>query len=78
MTRGQKLIERVCARPPDIDFNDVRRLLADFGWTLDRERGSHAVFVKLGEDPITVPRVGGRKVKRTYIVQVIIRLGLEC
>ena len=44
---------------------------------LDRETGSHTFFVKAGERAISVPKVGGRKVKRVYIIQVLERLGLE-
>ncbi len=77
MTRRDKLIERIRARPPEADFNDVRRLLEAFGWVLDREKGSHAMFTKPGERTITVPRIGGRKVKRTYLDIIIDRLGLD-
>jgi predicted RNA binding protein YcfA (HicA-like mRNA interferase family) len=78
VTRRQKLISRICARPPEADFGDVRNLLEDFGWTLNRESGSHATFTKQGEYPIVVPKVRGRRVKRTYLEQIIDRLGLEC
>ena len=77
MTRRDKLIERIRARPPEADFNDVRRLLEAFGWVLDREKGSHAMFTKPGERTITVPRIGGRRVKRTYLDIIIDRLGLD-
>jgi predicted RNA binding protein YcfA (HicA-like mRNA interferase family) len=77
VTRREKLIERIRARPPEADFDDVRRVLEAFGWTLARERGSHAHFVKAGELTISVPRVGGRKVKRAYLNVICRRLGLD-
>jgi len=77
MSQIEKLIARMRARPPEADFDDVRRLLEAFGWTLDRIRGSHCHFVKTGEPPLTIPKHGGQKVKRTYVVLICQRLGLD-
>ncbi len=77
MTQLEKLIARIRARPPEADFDDVRSLLEYHGWNLDRERGSHVHFVKLGERTLSVPKVGGRKVKRVYLDQICERLGLD-
>jgi predicted RNA binding protein YcfA (HicA-like mRNA interferase family) len=78
MTRRQKLIARIRSRPPEADFDDVRKLLEEFGWTLDRTRGSHHYFVKRGEMPLpAIPTVSGRKVKRTYLTLIVERLGLD-
>ena len=77
MTQQQKLIERIVARPPEADFNDVRRLLEIFDWTQARQRGSHVTFVKQGQLPIVVAMYQGRKVKRTYLDMICERLGLE-
>jgi len=41
-------------------FAEVRKALEAHGWTLDRIRGSHHVFCKEGEQPISVPVHGGR------------------
>jgi predicted RNA binding protein YcfA (HicA-like mRNA interferase family) len=77
VTQHDKLIECIRARPPEADFNDVRRLLEAFGWTLSRQKGSHMHFTKPGERTITIPRLHGRKVKRVYLAQIIERLGLD-
>ncbi len=77
MSKREKLIDHIRARPPEADFNDVRCLLEHHGWSLDREKGSHTVFVKMGEFPIIVPKSGGHKVKRTYLDQICERLGLD-
>ena len=55
MSKREKFIARIRARPPETDFDDVRCLLEYFGWFLDRVRGSHFTFVKEGEFPLTVP-----------------------
>jgi predicted RNA binding protein YcfA (HicA-like mRNA interferase family) len=66
-----------CRSPPEADFSDVQALLEEFGWTLARERGSHVIFSKPGERPITIPRAGGRKVKRAYLDLICAHLGLD-
>jgi len=77
MSQLEKIIERIRARPPEADFDDVRKLLEGYGYTLDRERGSHCFFVKTGGPPFTIPKKHGRKVKRAYLVEICKRLGLN-
>ncbi len=77
MSRREKLVERIRARPPEADFSDVRALLEEFGWQQQRQKGSHITFGKEGEFPIILPLVSGRKVKRVYLDKIIERLGLE-
>ncbi|MCH8310207.1 MAG: type II toxin-antitoxin system HicA family toxin [Chloroflexi bacterium] len=77
MTQFDKLIARILARPPQVDFNDVRRLLEAYGRALDREKGSHVMFTKPSERTITAPKVGGRRVKRVYLNRIIEILGID-
>ena len=77
MTRRDKLVERIQARPPEADFDDLRTLLEAYGWTLDRQSGNHATFVKPGERSLTVPKAGGQRVKCVYLDQICDRLGLD-
>ena len=77
MTRLDKLIDRIRARPPKADFSDVKTVLIAYGWERRRQRGSHVTFMKAGEYPIVVPLVQGRRVKRTYLVEICERLGLD-
>ena len=77
MTRLDKLVDRIRARPPEADFDDVCTLLKAYGWVLDRQSGSHATFVKPGERSITVPKASGQRVKRVYLDQICDRLGRD-
>jgi predicted RNA binding protein YcfA (HicA-like mRNA interferase family) len=77
VSRREKLIARIRARPPEADFGDVHNLLGEFGWQMDRQKGSHVSFTKAGERSIVVPVVRGRKVKRTYLTEICERLGLD-
>jgi predicted RNA binding protein YcfA (HicA-like mRNA interferase family) len=75
VTKREKLIARIVARPPTARFSDVRALLEDFGYSLDRTKGSHHTFVRTGEFPIVVP-VHDKTVKRVYLVAICERLGI--
>lgn len=77
MTRLEKLIQRIKARPPQADFSDVKRLLEAFGWTKVRQSGSHVAFKKQGERTIIVPLVLGRRVERVYLDEILHRLELD-
>ncbi|MHB8648292.1 MAG: type II toxin-antitoxin system HicA family toxin [Thermomicrobiales bacterium] len=78
MTQREKLIERMRRRPSEMSFDDVCKVLEEFGWSKDRERGSHVIFIKEGEIPLPpVPKVHRRMVKRTYLVMLCERLGLD-
>lgn len=50
-------------------FTDVKRLLEQAGYALARIRGSHHVFTKPGQSPVTIPVHKG-KVKPHYVHQV--------
>jgi predicted RNA binding protein YcfA (HicA-like mRNA interferase family) len=77
MTRLEKLIERLKARPPEADLGDVPRLLEAFGYRQMKQRGSHISFKKPGSRAIIVPAVKGRKVKRAYVDEICDVLGLD-
>ncbi len=75
--RDKKRIKRITSRPPQAKFSDVRWVLALHGWEQDRQDGSHVIFAKADERSISVPLVGGSKVKRVYLDQICERLGLD-
>lgn len=77
MSRRDKLIDRIRARPPVADFRDVRGVLESFGWRQARQSGSHVSFTKPDEGTILIPLKGGSKVKREYLDLICERLGLD-
>lgn len=63
--------------PSEVRFADVRKVLEQHGWTLDRYHGSHAIFIKVGEPQhINLP-VHGNKVKPRYIRQIEKNYGIR-
>ncbi|MEX0683933.1 MAG: type II toxin-antitoxin system HicA family toxin [Dehalococcoidia bacterium] len=77
MTRLEKLIDRIKARPAEAEFADVEKLLEAFGYERKRQEGSHVSFKKAGARTIVVPLVSGRKVKRVYLDKLCELLGLD-
>lgn len=77
MSKIDKLIARIKARPVEADFEDVELVLRYCGWEIAHERGSHVSFSKTGEMPIVIPRKHGRKVKQIYLDKLCERLGLD-
>ncbi len=77
MTKREKLIARIRARPVDAAYADVKALLELFGWSLDRTKGSHHIFVKPGEEILTISTVGGRRVRQYHLDTICKRLELD-
>jgi predicted RNA binding protein YcfA (HicA-like mRNA interferase family) len=44
MSKRKKLLLRIKQNPKDVIFNDLRKLLEMYGFTLKRTRGSHHSF----------------------------------
>jgi predicted RNA binding protein YcfA (HicA-like mRNA interferase family) len=55
--------------PSQVRFAEVRKTLEQAGYALVRISGSHHVFVKAGESPLSIPVHRG-KVKPFYVRQV--------
>lgn len=77
MSKIAKLIKYLLSRPPEARFQEISYVLRTFGYQEVRVKGSHHVFENDQGDVIVVPKKGGRKVKRTYIEEVIKLLNLE-
>jgi predicted RNA binding protein YcfA (HicA-like mRNA interferase family) len=46
MTKREKLFDRIKNNPKDVTFSDLRKLLEQEEFTLERITGSHHVFEK--------------------------------
>ena len=53
----------------DVRYSEVKKLLESHGWTCSRVKGSHHVFTKDGELPISIP-VHRQKVKHSYVRRI--------
>jgi len=50
MTRLEKLVERIKARPPEADFGDVVRLLEAFGYNRNDRKGATRASKSAGNE----------------------------
>ncbi len=66
--RKQKLLTRLKNNPHGATFDDIRRLLFEEGFRLDRITGSHHIFSKEGIT-FVIP-VHANRVKSVYVKRV--------
>jgi predicted RNA binding protein YcfA (HicA-like mRNA interferase family) len=67
--RKRKLLDRLTNNPKGATFNDLRTLLLQEGFRLDRITGSHHIFKKSGIT-FVIP-VHANRVKSVYVRRVI-------
>lgn len=67
--RKLKLLERLTNNPEGATFNDIRTLLLQEGFRLERVTGSHHIFKKLGIT-FVIP-VHANRVKSVYVRRMI-------
>ena len=73
MSKKEKLYQRILRLPKDLRFEELDKVLTACGYELDRTNGSHAVYMKLDCNPLTIPRVN--PVKSYLIRQVLTEIG---
>lgn len=67
MSQWEKLLKRIYTLSKDLRFDEVRKILERYGYTMDSPSGgsSHFTFRKTGCNPITVPK--HEPIKKCYI-----------
>lgn len=55
LTKKKKLYKRILAKPKDLRFEELEKVLIDCGYVCDHIKGSHAVFIKQGSVTLTIP-----------------------
>lgn len=70
MSRWDKLILRIRSLSKDMRFNEIRKVLEEYGYVMNMPRSgsSHCTFRKDGCSPITIPK--HESIKRIYIEMV--------
>ena len=69
MTSAGKLLERISGNPQGVSFAEIRKLLEEEDFVLDRVTGSHHIF-KRGPLIIVIP-VHNKRVKAVYVRRVV-------
>lgn len=70
MSKWEKLLERIRNLSKDLRFDELRKVLESYGYTMSAPRGgsSHYTFRKPGCMPITIPK--HEPIKRVYVEKV--------
>lgn len=70
MLKWDKLLARICRLSNDLRFDELRKVLEAYGYTMDAPRSgsSHYTFRKPGSQPITVPK--HEPIKKVYVEMV--------
>lgn len=57
MSQFDKLLQRICSLDKDMRFEELRRILEYYGYTMKQPRSgsSHYTFRKSGKQPVTIP-----------------------
>ncbi len=58
MSKWEKLLTRICKLSKDLRFEELRKVLEDYGYTMHTPKtgSSHVTFRKPGCQPITMPK----------------------
>lgn len=58
MSKWDKLLTRICTLSKDLRFDELRKVLEDYGYVMNFPKGgsSHYTFRKPGCQPITIPK----------------------
>ena len=80
MSKFDKLLERITSLSKDMRFDELRKVLESYGYTMHSPKGgsSHYTFRKPGKMPITIPK--HEPIKKVYVqmVKEVIENGEEC
>ncbi len=70
MSSWDKLLERIQTLSNDLRFDELRKVLEAYGYTMNQPRrgSSHFTFRKPGCAPITIPK--HEPIKRAYVIMV--------
>ncbi len=70
MAKWDKLLARICSLSKDLRFDELRKVLASYGYEMKAPKGgsSHYTFRKEGCQPITVPK--HEPIKKVYVEMV--------
>ena len=74
VSKWDKLISEICSLSKELRFEELRKVLESYGYTMQRPRGgsSHCTFRKPGCSPITIPTHEPIKVVYVRMVKEVI------
>jgi predicted RNA binding protein YcfA (HicA-like mRNA interferase family) len=73
MSRKDKLIKSMQNNPKDVNFDDLKKVLLDYGYEVENTGGSHWVFRKENFETQVIPRK--KPVKAIYVIRALRAIG---
>jgi predicted RNA binding protein YcfA (HicA-like mRNA interferase family) len=73
MSRKDKLVKSMKNNPKDVDFDDLKKVLLEFGYEVDNTGGSHWVFRKENYEIQVIPRK--KPIKAIYVIRALKAIG---
>lgn len=73
MSKKEKLIYSMRNNPKDVSFEDLKKVLLDFGYEVENSGGSHWVFRKDNFETQVVPRK--KPIKAIYVIRALKAIG---
>lgn len=73
MSRKDKLIKSMQNNPKDVNFDDLKKVLLDYGYEVENTGGSHWIFRKENFETQVVPRK--KPVKAIYVIRALKAIG---
>ena len=70
MSKLERLIDKINSLQNDLRFEEIKKVLIYYGYSLSSKKGSHFTFRKDGENPITIPVHGKAGIKKTYVEEI--------
>ena len=68
MSKWEKLLQKILALSNDLRFDELRKVLESYDYTMQAPRSSHYTFRKQGCTKITIPK--HNPIKRVYVEMV--------
>ena len=77
VSKWDKLLARICTLDKGMRFEELRKVLESYGYTMKRPSGgsSHCTFRKEGRNPITIPLHEPIKTVYVQMVKEVIETG---
>ncbi|HUM74511.1 MULTISPECIES: type II toxin-antitoxin system HicA family toxin [Nitrosomonas] len=75
MVKADKLIEKLQQNQEGIDFNDFETLLSRLDWILDRQNGSHRIWISPKKSRLIIQPKGSKA--KSYQIRQFLKIYSE-
>ena len=77
MGKKDKLIDKLLKKPPEMRFDEIKKILENAGYKNVRAKGSHFIFKNSDDGKKVIIPTHNNRVKKCYLEEMIELLNLE-